>query len=278
MLNVGRSFGDHPLTISVLVRFAINAMTLHKFERFLAQVESDEATLERLQKALEQEAAEPLLLICARGERALGSEMVDHIKRNPAAARLAGIGSNKWYDAIMLRLPGLVNAQQAATLRHMNRFVAIADAKAEDQSDLFVKWEAEANNLPWMMTPGMAKVGEANRRSQANLRCAITAIAAERYRLKNTRWPAKLEDLVTAQLLKAVPLDPYDGQPLRWKECPDGRLVYSIGPDRVDNGGVYNRNSSPLKDSDIVFLLFGPAKRRSAPAPMKPKGEPPTEN
>src|SRR5205823_3863301 len=55
------------------------------------------------------------------------------------------------------------------------------------------------------------------RRSHALTRCAIAALAAERYRRANGRWPESLAELVTAGLLRAVPGDSFDGQPLRLK-------------------------------------------------------------
>ena len=72
---------------------------------------------------------------------------------------------------------------------------------------------------------------------QANMRSAVAALAAERYRLKQGQWPKSLDALVTAGLLKTVPLDPFDGEPLRLKRLPTGVVIYSVGPDRTDNGG-----------------------------------------
>jgi hypothetical protein len=37
--------------------------------------------------------------------------------------------------------------------------------------------------------------------------------------------------------LPAVPLDPFDGAPLRYKPLVKGYVVYSIGPDGHDDGG-----------------------------------------
>jgi len=37
--------------------------------------------------------------------------------------------------------------------------------------------------------------------------------------------------------LEAIPLDPFDGQPLRCRELERGYVIYSIGPHGVDAGG-----------------------------------------
>ena len=47
--------------------------------------------------------------------------------------------------------------------------------------------------------------------------------------------PPKLSDL---GLAPEVTTDPFDGQPLRIKKLPQGWLIYSVGPNRIDDGGV----------------------------------------
>jgi len=65
----------------------------------------------------------------------------------------------------------------------------------------------------------------------------ITAIALKRWQLKRGSNPPNLASLVP-EFLQAVPRDPVDGQPLRYKLNPDGTfLLYSVGEDGVDNGG-----------------------------------------
>jgi hypothetical protein len=49
----------------------------------------------------------------------------------------------------------------------------------------------------------------------ACLRCAATACAVERFRLKYKKLPEKLEQLVP-EFLPKVPIDPFDGKPLRY--------------------------------------------------------------
>jgi hypothetical protein len=72
----------------------------------------------------------------------------------------------------------------------------------------------------------------------------ITAIALKRYELRHHQLPATLDDL-TPELLKAVPIDCMDGQPLRYRLKADGTfLLYSVGDNGVDDGG----NPSPPKN------------------------------
>ena len=65
----------------------------------------------------------------------------------------------------------------------------------------------------------------------------ITAIALKRYELQHHQLPATLDEL-TPDLLKAVPIDCKDGQPLRYRRNADGTfLLYSVGENGKDDGG-----------------------------------------
>jgi len=68
-------------------------------------------------------------------------------------------------------------------------------------------------------------------------RTVITAIALKRYQLKHGGYPPDLSSLVP-EFLPAVPLDPVDGQPLRYRPQANGTfLLYSVGPNGKDDGG-----------------------------------------
>jgi hypothetical protein len=74
-------------------------------------------------------------------------------------------------------------------------------------------------------------------RIEAGKRLVITAIALERFKLAHGEYPESLSSLAS-QYLTTVLLDPVDKQPMRYHRQPDGTfLLYSIGPDGIDNGG-----------------------------------------
>jgi hypothetical protein len=83
---------------------------------------------------------------------------------------------------------------------------------------------------------------------QARLFVAHVALAVERYRLGHDgRLPDRLSDLVP-DYLPSVPLDPFCAEALRYKPLKNGFVVYSIGPDGRDNGGV----DKPERPSDAT--------------------------
>jgi len=65
----------------------------------------------------------------------------------------------------------------------------------------------------------------------------ITAIALKRYQLNHGNYPERLSELMP-EFLAAVPLDPVDGQPLRYRKNAGGSFsLYSIGENGKDDGG-----------------------------------------
>ena len=82
----------------------------------------------------------------------------------------------------------------------------------------------------------------------------MTAVALEQFRAAhNNRYPASLSEL-TPKYLDAPLMDPFDGQPLRYRKQDAGYVLYSIGPDLKDDGG------KPMngKGGDIVFTVVTP--------------------
>ena len=72
------------------------------------------------------------------------------------------------------------------------------------------------------------------------------------YRGKEGRYPDQLAQLVPAYLPQ-LPDDPFDGQPLRARRSGDGLILYSVGPNLVDDGGVPLDPRSA--NGDLIFKL-----------------------
>jgi hypothetical protein len=91
------------------------------------------------------------------------------------------------------------------------------------------------------------------------LRAAAVGLAAVRFRQAEGRWPKSLEELVPKWMSEA-PIDPFTEKPLVYRVEEEGVVVYSIGVDSKDDGGVEtpevkdglsSRNGKP----DVVFRV-----------------------
>ena len=139
----------------------------------------------------------------------------------------------------MLYLPGSATNNRAALLERMNRLIEIYKLPPEEQAEPLKQMKATLSKEPLLvreLMPATEKVAEAERRTRGLLRCAAAGLAVERYRQKYGRWPEKLDDLKD-EFLRAVPLDPYDDQPLRYRNDGEGVVVWCLGMDRKDDGG-----------------------------------------
>lgn len=108
-----------------------------------------------------------------------------------------------------------------------------------------------------MLLPSIAGTIKKQAETVAELRAAIVGCAIERHRLAHGgKLPETLDALVPA-LLDAVPLDPFDGKPLRYIH-PDGDTytVYSIGTDLVDDLGAAQITTKGKKRRDTVDIGF----------------------
>jgi hypothetical protein len=95
-------------------------------------------------------------------------------------------------------------------------------------------------------------------------------MAAERFRLKQDRWPADMGELVRSNFLSATPEDRWNGKPLSLRRAADGIVIHSAGPrgtyagDRLDQ----TRRLAPIRGR-MEVRLWDPASRGQEPAPAK---------
>jgi hypothetical protein len=93
--------------------------------------------------------------------------------------------------------------------------------------------------------------------SLARLRLAVTALALEQFRNQKGKLPDTLEELKPA-LLDDIPEDPFTGVDVLYRQLPKGYIVYSVGRDRVDDGGKEEPDSRKSRSEatyDITFIV-----------------------
>ena len=90
--------------------------------------------------------------------------------------------------------------------------------------------------LPDILLPAMRRTLMAFRRDAAGIRSVQIALAVEAYRLDRGVLPDTLDALLDGYL-EAIPTDPFDGEPMRYRVLEDGYVIYSVYIDGVDHGG-----------------------------------------
>jgi hypothetical protein len=163
--------------------------------------------------------------------------------------------------------PGSEKENRAALLRFNTALLDAVRRPDAEQGPALERLDAQRKQLPLVarQLAWNAKLSERYRTCRAELRCAIVALAAERFRRRHNRWPERLDEL-TPDLLAKVPEDPFSGGPLHYKRLADGVVIYSLGPNgQDDDGDVAVSPSLEPVSKDVGFRLWDVARRRQAP-------------
>ena len=102
--------------------------------------------------------------------------------------------------------------------------------------------------------PRMGWIAERDLVFQTHLDLARAALAVERYRLATGALPVALDALVPSYL-KEVPLDPFDGRPIRYTRQTSGYVLYSVDADGQDNAGREQVGEDRDVPYDLCFMV-----------------------
>ncbi|MCE7974100.1 MAG: hypothetical protein DYG92_07205 [Leptolyngbya sp. PLA1] len=104
---------------------------------------------------------------------------------------------------------------------------------------------------------------------EARRAAVLVRLALELHKRETGRWPASLDELVP-RYLPSVPSDPFDGKPLRYSPGVGGMspVVYSVGVDGVDDGGVPPATEGGRKNVNSL-RVFVWARSDPAPSPER---------
>ncbi len=280
VVNAGRAIGDEPTFISQMSRNAIRTRAVRGVERVLAQGEPSDAALEPLQRLLERELQDNLLLVALRGERAYVDRLLGDLQTGkiPLQRLFAFFGSGggqmRWNPEAFVS--GSLKRQRAHLVRIATQAVEAAKQPPDRRAAQFKTLAPTLGNQPWlvqMLLPALFQFEVNFRRFDAELRCALVMVAVDRFRQRHGRWPASLNELVP-EFLTQLPTDPCNGRPLCYRRLPDGVVIYSVGEDGVDNGGTIIRQGAPRAGVDWGVRLWDVARRRRPSPPPVPAGVP----
>ncbi len=148
---------------------------------------------------------------------------------NPIAAALIAdrASTRREYRALMA-------ATVAAARTPPWTWTRLPGAEIDDMSQGFM-WRERYPTI-FLLMPALARAASSAHRFSLTRDATLAAIALELHHRRAGSYPATLDAIVPA-LLPAIPLDMFNGEPLKYT-LRDGRpLLYSIGADRKDDGG-----------------------------------------
>ncbi len=245
---------EMPMIIAELVAQAHRAVTTRGLEQVINRTALTDEQLGDVDAVL-WESYDPNSMVRAlAGERCFGLYMA----REPSA-----YGPSNFSAALVGILKGL-GVIDLSLVRHLDRMaeaIEIAQRKPWKRQEAIAaaeaRYDTSASILDWLTTPS-GRLIVLTLRGTARVEVARTAVAVERYRLATGGLPQALSDLVPAYL-ETVPVDPFDGQPLRYKKRDPGYVLYSIGPDGTDNNGTEQqpkpRGQREELPYDVTFIV-----------------------
>lgn len=272
-LALARSLQAEPSLLSQQVRAALVATAVGTSERTVNRgtlpQESLTEMMNTLKKMEEFEAHGEGFNRGLAGERATWIALLEEPSKLRQALSMPGVeipADQKEQTFAQLDKAGLLKEQQRELDRIFEQLMTARKAPfparlAADKviQDHLAEAASKKALILSVLLPGFANRSAKEAELLADLRLGSTAVALEQFRgAHNNRYPTDLSQLNPEYLLGPA-LDPFDGQPLRYKANGSGYLLYSIGPDLRDDSG--RRMSG--KEGDLVFAVVEPklAKR-----------------
>lgn len=163
---------------------------------------------------------------------------------------------SRFLEVSLAPAAAMLLADRREMRRVHDRLLEMAQARAQQprwrRKPLDIEAELKAMNdtpVPWKLRyapitisfPAVDGVLMASDYAKVRRDASQTALALELYHRRHHKWPATLLQLVP-QLLPGLPIDPFDGEPIRYRLTAGKPHLYSVGMNRRDDGG---RNDLP---------------------------------
>ena len=285
VLHASRAFEDEPDITLQKMRHNLDLYAIEILEQALAGGIASDHDLAELQRDLEYETASGMEWVGLRGHRAVLDRLLEDaqagiIGKEEFRSKVRMFGSGPRYSIYpplvealrFVLLYGNLSGERARELRRNNELISLGKLPAAERGAALRKfidgikqssamWGGALNDTFFDSLLLHARYLEDEINDEAMVSCAIVALAAERYRLAQERWPENLDQLLE-KYLKAIRVDPFSGQPLKLARRGTTLVIYSIGPDLKDNGGTIAPSVGPTGPDEGVILHDPPQRRR----------------
>ena len=275
MLGLGPQAAEMPMLLRGLVGLALNRLACNTLEEFLSgypDLLSDQQ-LKTIAEKMESHSLRKLVRV--DGELAFKKDLIQRIYSDDGAGDgrltdegLAAIpdlfampqagtsGARNPLVSMLVKIVGPGVAFVSCSRKDLER--AVEGAMDEWRAAVGVPFYEQANREPdyfeqlidkhasnsiaaktfigWLM-PAVKLCSVAGERAECYRNGTLIGLAAYRFRLRHDRFPETADELVP-EFLEQVPVDMVTGQPLHYRLQDGEPLIYSVGQDRDDDGGM----------------------------------------
>jgi hypothetical protein len=277
LFHLSRCVGTEPIIISFMVSLSIQGVAIRTLEEVLPAV-SKQDQLRGLQIGDADDDVR-MMVRSFRGEEAFGLSTLGDI----GSGRMTLTDLQALLDSPSSSARPFVPNSAAVLLRvffmsdDVDAYRQLHDGYQQVGKRPYFQAKDEALNLEQsqlrihrhglltsQIAPAISHVLQVGARAHANLLDARVAIAAARYRLDHGGLPTTLVELIP-EYLDEIPVDPFDGKPLRFSQANGNWTVYSVGPDGKDDSGM--PYDSKTEKGDLTFTLrSGRGTRTTGPS------------
>jgi len=281
-LYLADSVKDEPFLVSYLLRMACVQIAIQPVWEGLAEHAWTDAQLQVLQARFQQYNFVADMKRPFDCERAAGALTVDLIREKGLGllVDLAGSGSptsmdrkfanwcggfipRGWYYQEQLNHCRLYQLQLEGAYNPEEKRISPERCQANNRA---LEHEIASGNLgktvsgflhhriiAALFLPALGKIPLKAAAAQIAVDQTALACALERFRLANGSFPETLDALVP-KFIPQLPIDPISGKPYNYRRTSEGPfLLYSIGWDEKDNGGIPGKNLFDDKEGDWVW-------------------------
>jgi hypothetical protein len=178
---------------------------------------------------------------------------------------IAGDKESFWAKFLTMQFPSRRETLASIEAFHKNVDCRLRKTPWElhKESIEYPTWTGNTNIIMLgMLAPAYDRVGQLSWRLNCHCKAVITTAAILRYKKEKGVYPDTLEQLVAAEYLKQLPMDPYSDKPLVYRKTDNNFLLYTPGPSLVDHGGKVGEKGMWYEDGDAVFW---PAEKPKPP-------------
>jgi hypothetical protein len=276
LLRLSESFRSEPSLNSQLIRSGMVRMALEAMQRLIPVTKFSDAHLATLQQQLRQADYDDGLHRGLLGDRVLGLIVFD----DPSVL------ASEHVEVENLKALPTCNHDRRFYLQTMREFIATSQSQDPERlariEQLDYVIEMKMNQRPrWfryfisdLLLAAYPALFEATARLNFSRDAVDVGLAAQQYRRQHGSFPSELTALVP-EFLPRVPLDPYDGQPIRYRVDNAKLVIYCLGRNRVDDGGIDKKVFDPHRGIadmlDVVVMFTYEPTESITPSSIEPR-------
>ncbi|MCH1493758.1 MAG: hypothetical protein L7U72_00905 [Rubripirellula sp.] len=258
ILRIGRFANSEPLLITYLVSIACESLSLGTTHQVCEISEVSANKIDQYLEALNEIDTYQSVIDAIKGERSMAVMTFEQIRsgtlNTDLDSQVSGVTklSGYWFTDAYL------NDDEAAYLTIISKQLAVLREPKEirDRAINEAINSLQKSNLRFILTklilPALGNVVDASDRLEAQIRCLRLSLIARRTNA------AGLDSIEVDPELK---LDPFTQKPLISRSLQDQLLIYSVGPNLIDDQGAIVSTEENPRPLDIGF---GPSTVRAS--------------